>query len=112
MRIQINRAVSESIELTIQDSHEVVVRIGHDAFRGTIPKHRNRHAAPIIRSRGVISFSQKLKAIDGVEGMSRTFAKGPTSFVTNGIHDGHADHGFQLLELTNDDRTMGPGTGP
>ena len=109
--IEVDRVLGETIELAVEHAHEIVVGIGHDAFRDGIPQDRDGEPSPIVWVGGFVGLAKELEPVDGIERMARPFAEGPATLAANRVHDRHADHIFELLEFPHDDRAMGPGTG-
>jgi len=109
--IQVDRVLGEAVELAVEHTHEVVVGIGHDAFRDGIPQDRDGESSPIVGIGGFVGLAEELKSVDGIERMAWPFAEGPASLVADRVHDCHADHVFELLEFSHDDCAMGPGAG-
>jgi hypothetical protein len=110
--IQINSTLGKAIEFAVEHAHEIVVGIGDDAFRDPVPQRRDGEPPQIVRIGGLVGLAEELESIDGIKRMPRSFAKGPASLVTDWVYDRHADHAFQFLEFTHNDRPMRPGAGP
>ena len=110
--IQIDPALGEAIEFTVEHAHEVVVGIGDDALGHRIPQHRDGEPSPIVWIGGLVDLAEELKAVNGIERMARPFAECPAPLVADRVHDRHADDLFEFLEFSYNDRPMRPGAGP
>src|ERR1051326_6790364 len=97
----------EIIETIIEHSADVVLAIVEDAVCLFVPEHGDGHAQIEIRISCFVSFTQELKAADGVGrfewGTRRSFAsrvaKRPTFFIPDRIDYRHADGLFEPLQF-------------